>query len=293
MQRLQYNTRTHARKETKDYKKTKQQTKKKRKKQNKIERKREKRGVECRAIFIRRIAGDHPGVGTRADAHVRVHRAFSHCDAGKPRVRRGRESRALADRRSGTHTQSANFLSVGWRGLACACRAAPRHAAAPCSHKRGKLTGTQMSEFTRSLSCCPAPLSSQLDTNKRGNVSLSPSLSRLYAQRSSSSHPLLLPLFIPYAVAIPRHPVPASLSILLVPLTNYLLRLLSLFLSPPLSSAVLSATVSHRLSRVIASRAFSLPSQRHSYIHVRASKPWGRNWKSLSRGRLQSPPGKN
>lgn len=128
-----------------------------------------------------------------------------------------------------------------------------------------------MSEFTRSLSCCPAPLSSQLDTNKRGNVSLSPSLSRLYAQRSSSSHPLLLPLFIPYAVAIPRHPVPASLSILLVPLTNYLLRLLSLFLSPPLSSAVLSATVSHRLSRVIASRAFSLPSQRHSYIHVRTS----------------------
>ena len=52
-------------------------------------------------------------------------------------------------------------------------RAAPRRAA-PCSHKRGKLTGTQMSEFTRSLSCCPAPLSSQLDTNKRGNVSLSP-----------------------------------------------------------------------------------------------------------------------
>lgn len=31
----------------------------------------------------------------------------------------------------------------------------PRRAAVRCPHKRGKLTGTQMSEFTRSLSCFP------------------------------------------------------------------------------------------------------------------------------------------
>lgn len=111
---------------------------------------------------------------------------------------RVRESWVLAGRRSGTHTQSANFLSVHWRGLACACRGAAR-----CSHKRGKLTGTQMSEFTRSLSCYPAPLSSQLDTNKRGNARVS--VPFCLGVEASLFHPFAL--FIPYAVAIPRYPV--------------------------------------------------------------------------------------
>lgn len=126
---------------------------------------------------------------------------------------RVRESWVLAGRRSGTHTQSANFLSVHWRGLACACRGAAR-----CSHKRGKLTGTQMSEFTRSLSCYPAPLSSQLDTNKRGNVSLShsPSVQKPLCSTPLRSSSLMPPLY--HAIQFYR----SLLSALLSPsLTNY------------------------------------------------------------------------
>lgn len=82
---------------------------------------------------------------------------------------RSGEAASQRGRRSGTHTQSANFLSVRCRP----CLYVPWCGAARCSHKRGKLTGTQMSEFTRSLSCFPAPLSSQLDTNKRANLPLS------------------------------------------------------------------------------------------------------------------------
>lgn len=121
----------------------------------------------------RRMSGDfypthHRGPPRRWYASRRARTRPPRALALRREQARVRESWVLAGRRSGTHTQSANFLSVHWRGLACACRGAAR-----CSHKRGKLTGTQMSEFTRSLSCYPAPLSSQLDTNKRGNVSLS------------------------------------------------------------------------------------------------------------------------
>lgn len=137
----------------------------------------EKKGVECRAIFIGRNAGDHPGVGTPADTHVRV----------RPR-------RDAANRRRGGQAPTLKALifslSVGEAG--CACRGAAR-----CSHKRGKLTGTQMSEFTRSLSCPLRAPCSQLDTNKRCGAPLSLARQPLHPLRHCP--PLSLSsVFVPY-----------------------------------------------------------------------------------------------
>lgn len=70
-------------------------------------------GVECRPIFIQRTAGDHPSVVVPIRARTPAATRRS------PNVRAGR--------RSGTHTQSANFLSVHRRGSVV--RAAARHGA--------------------------------------------------------------------------------------------------------------------------------------------------------------------